>query len=797
MTSEPAKTSPLWAVVPLLVMGLAVWFHASAIARVEAVSAQFADNLILIPEAESPSGYAEGRRAQIVPGHNLESYEWIVQAENIRATGDWRIREVDYDNAPNGRTVQSPSAARWWLAAVAPILGDGETPGAAVADASLRSEPLLHLLLIVTVTLLVTVRWGFLAGAVASLLVGMGYPVIGAFQAGAPSARGWVTLTVVLAGLAFLAGRRSGSARCWWLISGLAVGTACWISPTHGYSLALGLVVAGLAATLFLRRDGAETEPSPANWWWWGIAGGLAALALYAVDYLGTEITWTENRLHQLHPLHGISLMGLGWLTAVIQRGGWNRARILQGGVALVVAGSLVGVMVVKQDPGFTAGGLGSDLLTHLPDTVSASSFGEWVNAQAGKSASAGIFLPIALIGFAVWQLWQGKLPVPTRRTLLAAVMLAAGMAALGLSNLSWWAPAFGGLAAVAALSASALRSRRSQIGYVAAVLVATGVAWGDLGARLGGASEPDLTEADIRSLAERDLAHWLSLRDEEYRSVVLSPPDVTPALYFYGGVPGLGSPYAENQDGFIAAVRIASASSPDESLALATQRELSHIVIPSWDPFLYEYAQLGAAQPEHSMMAMLDQWLAPRWMRPIEHNLPEADVFDDFSSVIFQVTETQDNASALSRLGEYFAETGRAQFAAAIAVTLQESFPSDLSGLVAQAQIAVTQGNLPVFNEALEAIIPYVEEERDGDLEFDRRVSLANVLMLGREAEYAREQVGYCMDEMDDYLLTTVTAPNLYRFMLLAHSFNEPFPEPELETLARQLLPAQMRSEL
>ena len=148
-------------------------------------------------------------------------------------------------------------------------------------------------------------------------------------------------------------------------------------------------------------------------------------------------------------------------------------------------------------------------------------------------------------------------------------------------------------------------------------------------------------------------------------------------------------------------------------------------------------------------------------------------------------------------RLGEYFAETGRRQFAAAIAVTLQESFPSDLSGLVAQAQIAVTQGNLAVFNEALTAIIPYVEEERDGDLEFDRRVSLANVLMLGREAEYAREQVGYSMDEMDDYLLTTVTAPNLYRFMLLASSFDEPFPEPELEALARQLLPAEMRAEL
>ena len=52
-------------------------------------------------------------------------------------------------------------------------------------------------------------------------------------------------------------------------------------------------------------------------------------------------------------------------------------------------------------------------------------------------------------------------------------------------------------------------------------------------------------------------------------------------------------------------------------------------------------------------------------------------------------------------------------------------------------------------------------------------------------------------MDEMDAFLLKTVSAPNLYRFILLADSFQEPFPEPELETFARQLLPASLRANL
>lgn len=801
MTVTSRHSSPCWAIIPLIVIAVVVWFHGAAIDRVKAVSDQFVANLTLTPDEGSASGFAQGRRAHVVPGHNLESYEWIVQAETLRHTGDWRNRKIDYDNAPRGRTVQSPSPVRWWLAAVTPLLGRAEAPGAAVVDAALKSEPLLHLMLVVGVTGLVTWQWGFLPGAMAALLLGWGFPVVGAFQAGAPSARGLLTLATALAMVTFFIGLgKSGSPtahRLWWAASGIASGLGIWIAPAHGYPVALGLATGAAISAWGLNRSKTAAESLPWPWGIWGAAVATVTLLGFAVDYLGTEITWSGGRLHQVHPLYALSVVGVAWLAALLQRGRWGRATLVSAAAAALAGLSLGIVMLVKQDPGFLATRLGSDLMTHLPDTTSATSFGEWVNQHSTRGAAAGIFLPLGLIALAGGLLGRGKVPVPYRGALLTALIVTVGAAGMGLSNLAWWSVVFCGLAAIAALAATAMTSIRAQLVWAGVGLMAVGAAGGNLAPRIREARDPQLTTADIRSLAERDLAHWLASRQQEYRSVVLSPPDTTPALYFYGGVRGLGSPYAENAEGFIAAVRIASASSPDESLALATQRELSHVVIPSWDPFLFEYAQLGAAQPEHSLMAMLDNWLAPRWMRPVQHQLPEADVFEDFSSVIFQVTETQDNASALSRLGEYFAETGRPQFAAAIAVTLQASFPSDLSGLVAQAQIAVTQGKLPVFNEALAGIISYVEEERDGDLEFDRRVSLANVLMLGREAEYAREQVGYCMDEMDAYLLTTVTAPNLYRFMLLAKSFNEPFPEPELEELARQLLPQQMRAEL
>jgi hypothetical protein len=801
MSSPTRIYSPLWAIIPLIIIALVAWFHAAAIERAETVSRLFTANLILEPDDDSPSGLAGGRRSHVVPGHNLESYEWIVQAESLLHSGNWREREVDYDNAPNGRTVQSPSAMRWWLATVTPLLAGDATVGSPVARASLKTEPLLHLSLIVIGTALVAWQWGLLPGALVAILLGLGFPVVGGFQAGAPSARGLVTLLAAGAILTFLIGlRRDGPARAgriWAGVAGVTLGLAIWVAPGQGYPLAVALTIGGLIAA-WLGRDAATAEKAvPFPWLVWGISGAATTLGCYAIDYLGADITWADGRLHQVHPLYALSVFGLGWLASLIARGDWRRRTVIQAVAATILALSLVGTMLVQRDSGFMNKGLGADLMTHLPNATSAASFAVWVNAQSTGATAAGIFLPLVLIALAVWQLLQRKRTGKTRGTLAAAVVVTLIAAALGLSNLAWWGIVFGGLGAIAALAATGLATPRSQAIFAGLVLIAVGLGWQDLAPRIGEAAKPKLSAADVRSLAERDLAHWLSLRREEFRSVVLSPPDTTPALYFFGGVRGLGTPYAENSEGFIAAVRIASASSPDESLALATQRELSHVVMPSWDSFLYEYAQLGAAQPEHSMVAMLDTWLAPRWMRPVQHILPAVDAFADHSSIIFEVTETQDNASALSRLGEYFAETGRKEFAAAIAVTLQDSFPSDLSGLVAQAQIAVTQGNLPVFNEALAAIIPYVEEERDGDLEFDRRVSLANVLMLGREAEYAREQVGYCMDEMDAFLLKTVSAQNLYRFILLAESFHEPFPDAELAQFARQLLPTQLRSKL
>lgn len=791
MSSPTAKTNLLWALVPLAVVVLVIWFNTTATTRIETVSDQFAERLVDPVTVTGAEVDIETRRSQIVPGHNLESMEWIVQAEQIRRDGVWRLEKVDYDNAPTGRGVESPSALRWWLAWLS---GDGKDSDGVrdrVAAASLNSNPILHLVLFGLLVSIWMWRWGFFPAAAGSLILGLYYPLIGSFHPGAPTSAGMATVFCGIMWISFTAGLKAelhlGRGRSWWIISGIAAGLAIWIDPNRGFLLGVAIGCSGMLAEWRQRKEQPEQR---FPWWSWGVAGALTALILYGVDYAGREAAWANGRLHQIHPLYAISWLGIAGIAATL--GNWRKQRSdwIKLGLGFAAALSLVGYMLGTGDDGFLSSGLGADLITHLPQSISSESFVAWVNDHSAGAVAAGTMLPLGLIAWAAWIAFQTSVPRPTRILLGTSLLPLAIAVAIGFSNLSWWGTVGVGLALLAVILSAQANGTQSRVGLLAFLIFTTGIAWLELGDRMGEATDPVLTESDVRSLAERDLAHWLSLRGDEFHSVVLSPPDTTPALYFYGGVKGLGSPFPENGDGFVAAVRIASASSPDESLALATQRELSHVVIPSWDEFLDEYARLGAAQPEHSMMAMLHQWLAPRWIRATDHSLPDDEIFDGYNTTIFAVTETQDNASALSRLGEYFAETKRQDFAAAIAVTLQKSFPSDLSGLVAQAHIAVAQGNLAVFNESFDSIRRQVEDERDGDLEFDRRVSLANILMLGREPELARDQVIYCMDEMDAYLLKTVSTANLYRFILLADSFQEPFPEPELDEFARALLP-------
>jgi hypothetical protein len=75
-------------------------------------------------DANTPTGYADGRRAWLAPGRSEEAFPWILETQLLVTGGDWRGRRVDHDNAPIGRSNHSPLLYRLWLG----IRGVGGSP---------------------------------------------------------------------------------------------------------------------------------------------------------------------------------------------------------------------------------------------------------------------------------------------------------------------------------------------------------------------------------------------------------------------------------------------------------------------------------------------------------------------------------------------------------------------------------------------------------------------------------------------------------------------------------------------
>jgi hypothetical protein len=96
--SSPARlTRRPWRIVPLLALGFFILTSAIRIHRIEYVSGV----------AAGPADGAASTPRLIIPGHRSDSFEWLDQTLQMFAKGEWRIRRVDYENAPYGREVNS------------------------------------------------------------------------------------------------------------------------------------------------------------------------------------------------------------------------------------------------------------------------------------------------------------------------------------------------------------------------------------------------------------------------------------------------------------------------------------------------------------------------------------------------------------------------------------------------------------------------------------------------------------------------------------------------------------------
>lgn len=807
--SAPTPTKPVkarrplpawaWGVIPVLSLAFLATLTELRVKRVLEVSGHAGWS-----SADRPGSAGSWRPGLIVPGNLNASFEWLDQARLMLTTGELRIRHVDYENAPFGHDVRSPSPYRWWLGGLAWVLHavSGAPLGASLETASLYADPLLALVLIVSVAAFAWRRWGPAAANAACVASALLFPFCVAFLPGAPDDQGLVLLGVIWSLLLLVAGVAAGpGARRWFVASGVVAGLGLWIGVSFEAPIVVGMALGGVATAWIARR---ARDPSFARlpWRLWAAAGACTSLVAYLVEYFPSHLgSWD---LHAVHPLYGIAWLGLGELLTVATAlvSGVPAARGPNRWVStfLGIAGlaSIPAALLLTHTSGFLSSDLQLLRLDRMPGGASSSHLLSWIIREGWSASVLGALLPLAMIVPAVLLLVRASTGAAQRAALalvLGPLLVAVGFACV---RLAWWNAVDGALVVLCLLVAASLAGQGMPRFLLPAFAVAGGalLATGISEALPHVGSGDAMDEPEVVGLIERDLARWLALRAPPEGAVILAPPNLSTALYYYGGLKGLGTLDWENQDGIQAAVRMVSATTPDEALDLFTRRGVNAVVIPSWDGQLDAFARLGLGKLEGSFINGLHQWALPPWLRPVPYPLPVIGGFEGQSVVIMEVTDEQDNALLLSRIAAYLVETDSLELAGSAADSLRR-FQSDLGALVARAEVLVARQQTEEFGRTVEAIIPRLSGPAERALPWDRKVSLSVVLAQGHHVDRARAELAKCLDEVTDEKLRSLSAGSLYHLNVLTRALRLEIADPKLRQLSLDLLPPDLERKL
>jgi hypothetical protein len=798
----PFLAGRAWLLVPALALAFVAATSAARIRHVRYVS-----GLADFSVGETAGGPAGAQPGMIVPGNSASSLEWLDQTRQMLSGGDLRVRRVGYENAPFGHDVRAASPYRWWLGSLAWIchLLSGRPLVPSLETASLFADPLLYAVMLAGVTLFAARRFGAPAAAVLSAGVATLYPFAVGFIPGAPDDKGLVLCVGIWSVLPLLAGVASAQGRSFWFgAAGVAGGIGLWLGVPNQVALIAGVGIGGLAADWIARGSPAAVAGGPLPWRTWAACGAVTSLAAYILEYFPSHMgSWD---LRAVHPLYGVAWLGWGQALALAsalirkERAGWGARQV---GLALLAALGLTSLPVamgVGHTLGFLATDLSSYKLARLPNAAAALNLPDWIVSDGFSPVVLSALLPVLLMVPAIWLLARRSTPMAARMSI--ALALGPATVALGFAGfeLSWWNAVDASLVAVVAAvtrvlwTAGSPRIARWAWVGLAVVALAPGAFQAVPRDEAGGKNA--LVETEVVGLIERDLSRWLALHAPPGDGVVLAPANATTALYYYGGLRGLGTLDWENQDGVQAAVRIASATSTDEALDLINRRGVAYIIIPSWDPQLDGFARMGLGQLEGSFIYRLHRWVLPPWLRPVSFPLPVIGGFEGQSVTIFQVTDEQSDALLMSRIAEYFIDEGNLEMAAAAGNALRR-FQVDISALVARAQVEMAQGNADAFSRSVESLLPRLSGEGERALPLDRRVSLAVVLAQGHHLDRAREEVQRCMAELDEERLKSLTTDSLYHLQVLGRVVGMEIPDPRMRQLALDLLPPDVRSKL
>jgi len=814
---DPMKSrrhfSLVWIAFVLGAVAILAWKTEARINRLEFLSGIGAPaGTHIVGGAASGDSELTANNSLPIPDQLDASYHWLAQTQRMLNRGEARVRHIDYENAPFGRTVLAPSPYRWWLGFLAwcDHLATGTPTSKLVEKAALLADPLLWGIIILGSAILAARFFGSLSASLVTIGLVVLFPFITGFWPGAPDDRGLaqalaMASVLLLAGAAAAAPEKEKARRRGFILAGIAGGLGLWVKVSVQLPVLWGIGAGGLLVALISPR-GNTTANGPAPllpWRAWACAGAVTTILASLIEYAPSELrTW---EMSFVHPLQGLAWLGAGEL--LVQASAWLRDRTFSRSPKNLVLVSLSIALVIAV-PAALLIRHGADLfvldsmvshLTRLRGGIVAPSLAAWMGTQ-GPSIWLWLTLaPLGLLLPAIWVLKNNQIAKPTR--MAVAITLGPVIVALCLAcvKLNWWqtldALLLVTLAAVAPGISSQAIGRKARLGWISLVvaLLAPGLIF------VLGWDRPSpgdvLSRTEIQDLVLRDLAGWISQHSDPGTVVVLSPPSASIALSYYGAFRGLGSVGDENEDGIRAAIRIMLSRNLQETKEMVNRRNITHIVLLSWDTFFGDFARAAGGQIEGTFMDKLKFTTLPHWLRPLAYPLPSIPGFEDQSVTVLEVVDEQDDATTLGNVALYFAEMGDLDQARSSAQGLSR-FSTNFGAWVVRAEVAAAVHDDDELDRDLKVLQSRLALRVQPLISWDRRVDLAAVLARAKLTMLAKRQLTLCINAIDDDHIRSLSPASVYRLMVLSRGLGVAMP-PAQHDLALSLVPATLRARL
>lgn len=774
----------------LFCSGLSVW-HQRIVHDYLAIAGELGQR----PEGRSPTPLTLA-----YPGFAADAQTWVRHALALSEGDDLRLRFTRIDNAPHGREVHWNSGWAWALVFAGKLERwiSGAPYPLAVERAAIWLPTASIIVISFPLSLWAASYLGTLAGCfLAFALFGSARLFEGFFPVYVDH-HGLLTVAVLglsvgflFAGAGWIRGRSPslgdrllpedfGKARRAATASALWGSVGVWISAASSIPPIAIVGLAGFVPILLVGRrfeSSGRAIFSPEIWQHWGNVGAASSLGFFLLEYAPNHLT--SCRLEANNPLYSlawwagsrwISLFGGYWL----KRSWPCRERLFTFAFLSVALSLPILVALLGRDRVFV---VLDPFLSNLHNSYIHEFLPIW---RSIGGVGWGPFLTSFLLDNAPFIVALGLLAVVRFRSpvwLWFGVIGGLGFTSLAVLQSRWGlnASAFHYAVGILLLSFGS-HGRSTAAQFAAFILIAFCLFGQPVHSRIGGGvrelAAKRVGRGDALSLLHRDIAAAIRASQPEGEIVLLSSPNGSTGVGYYGRFSTLGTLYWENIEGLKAAARIFSARSDEEAASLIRERRVSHIAIVSEENFLAQYFALlnPSAGPEDfgksfGHRLFVDKTV-PAWLRVLPYKVP-ADLANlGVAVLLLQVAFNQTGADALYHIALSKVANGQLLEAERDFDILLERSPDSFQPYFRKAEMLQARSEWARSVEFLRAGVKLAPATMRRDLVADSAAALFRARQVALSADLYRT---FLADSFDPqlaanlaFILSSVSDPNL-----------------------------------